>query len=283
MDLRVASYNIHKGVLGHGPTKRASILELESALQGLQPDLVFLQEVQFLHQLHARRFALWPQQPQHDFLAQALDMHAAYRTNACTRHGEHGNALLSRYPILDVAHCDVSDHRFEQRGLLHAQVALPEGGPLHCIVVHFGLFAVSRQRQTERLLDYIAAEVPQQAALIVAGDFNDWHGRIGPQLLRQGLVDVSQPAVKANGKTIWRHRVRTFPARLPLIPLDRIYTRGLVASEIGLGWGRGWARLSDHAPLLASLRCIQPACPETSKGEVSALRPTVTAPTGVAT
>ncbi|MBN2692823.1 MAG: endonuclease/exonuclease/phosphatase family protein [Burkholderiaceae bacterium] len=270
MELRVASYNIHKGVLGHGPAKRASILDLQSALQGLQPDLVFLQEVQFLHQRNARRLSGWPAQPQHDFLGDALGMHAAYRTNACTRQGEHGNALLSRYPIIDIAHCDVSDHRFEQRGLLHVQVALPKGGPLHCIVVHFGLFAVSRQRQTTRLLDYIAAEVPPQAALIVAGDFNDWHGRIGPQLLQQGLADVSEPPLKANGKTAWHKRVRTYPARLPLMPLDRIYARGLVAGEIGLGWGRGWARLSDHAPLLAALRCTAPECPQATASEPAA-------------
>jgi len=262
MELRVASYNIHKGVLGHGPGKRASILDLQAALQTLQPDLVFLQEVQFRHQRHAHHLRGWPEQPQHVFLGQALGLHAAYRTNAVTRHGEHGNALLSRYPILDVAHHDVSDHRFEQRGLLHVQVQLPQGGPLHCIVVHFGLFAASRQRQTARLLDYIAAHVPPQAALIVAGDFNDWHGRIGPQLLQQGLADVSEPPLKANGQTAWRQRVRTYPARLPLVPLDRIYARGLTATEIGLGWGRGWARLSDHAPLLAALRCAQPQCPD---------------------
>ncbi|CUA95353.1 endonuclease/exonuclease/phosphatase family protein [Thiomonas bhubaneswarensis] len=271
MELRVASYNIHKGVLGHGPAKRASILELQTALQGMEADLVFLQEVQFLHQRHASRLTGWPALPQHDFLAQALGMHAAYRTNACTRHGEHGNALLSRYPIIGIDHCDVSDHRFEQRGLLHVQVALPKGGPLHCIVVHFGLFAVSRQRQTDRLLDYIAARVPEKAALIVAGDFNDWHGRIGPQLLRQHLVDVSEPKVKTNGKTSWRNRVRTYPARLPLMPLDRIYARGLTASEIGLGWGRAWARLSDHAPLLAALRCDLPDCPEAALPETADL------------
>jgi endonuclease/exonuclease/phosphatase family metal-dependent hydrolase len=267
MELRVASYNIHKGVLGHGPAKRASIVELRAALQGLQPDLVFLQEVQFLHLRHAR-LSGWPAQPQHDFLAQALGMYAAYRTNARTRHGEHGNALLSRYPIIDVAHCDVSDHRFEQRGLLHAQVALPRGGPLHCIVVHFGLLAASRRRQTERLLAYIAAAVPPRAALIVAGDFNDWRGRIGPQLLAQGLIDVSAPP-RENGKTAWHERVRTYPARLPLVPLDRIYARGLVASEIRLGWGRGWARLSDHAPLLAALRCTAPDCPGAPPGPVA--------------
>lgn len=261
MDLRVASYNIHKGVLGHGPTKRASIFDLRAALQALAPDLVFLQEVQAVHRRHASHFTQWPAQPQADFLAEALGFYAAYRTNARTRHGEHGNALLSRYPIIACAHCDVSDHPFEQRGLLHAAVQLPRGGPLHCIVVHFGLFARSRQRQTQRLLDYIAAAVPPQAALIVAGDFNDWQGRIGPQLLAAGLVDVTLPQPLPGQRQRWRSRPRTFPARLPLMPLDRIYARGLVARQVSLGWGGHWARLSDHAPLLAELRCLQDDCP----------------------
>ena len=47
---------------------------------------------------------------------------SVYRTNATTRDGEHGNALLSRWPIGDIGHHDVSDHRFEQRGLLHVPV-----------------------------------------------------------------------------------------------------------------------------------------------------------------
>ena len=33
----------------------------------------------------------------------------AYRTNAITRHGEHGNAVLSRWPLGLIAHHDVSD------------------------------------------------------------------------------------------------------------------------------------------------------------------------------
>jgi len=44
---------------------------------------------------------------------------AVYETNAITRHGEHGNALLTRWPVLSQGHQDISDHRFEQRGLLH--------------------------------------------------------------------------------------------------------------------------------------------------------------------
>jgi endonuclease/exonuclease/phosphatase family metal-dependent hydrolase len=67
----------------------------------------------------------------------------AYRTNAITRHGEHGNALLSRWPLGDVGHHDVSDHRFEQRGLLHVPVQW-NGVTVHAVVVHFGLVHASR-------------------------------------------------------------------------------------------------------------------------------------------
>ena len=63
----------------------------------------------------------WPRLPQADYLAPD-GYEVAYRTNAVTRDGEHGNALLSRWPIGDIGHHDVSDHRFEQRGLLHVPV-----------------------------------------------------------------------------------------------------------------------------------------------------------------
>lgn len=259
--LRIASYNIHKGVLGFGPTKRLSIHDVKEALVNLDADVVFLQEVQFVHRHHARRFSHWPELPQHEVLGRALGMHAAYHTNAVTRHGEHGNALLSRYPVLEVAHHDVSDHRFEQRGLLHVRVGLPTGTTLHCVVVHFGLFAASRRRQVARLVRYIDARVPVGDAVIVAGDFNDWRGVLGPELAAVGLRDVATLAGAHAGPRAprWRHRVRTFPAWLPLMPLDRVYARGFDPRLVSLGWGPAWARLSDHAPLLVDLFPTTPA------------------------
>ena len=259
--LRVASYNIHKGVVGLGLAKRLSIHDLQGALRELDADLVFLQEVQFAHHRHARRFAHWPEQPQHELLGESLGMHTAYHTNAVTRHGEHGNALLSRYPILSVKHHDVSDHRFEQRGLLHVRLRVPaaEGTPaeqtLHAIVVHFGLFGGGRKRQIARLVHYIMSQVPPDESVIVAGDFNDWRGQLGAELGAVQLIDVCARGAQRRDarKPRWRHRVRTYPARLPLMPLDRIYARGYAARLVSLGWGAGWARLSDHAPLLVEL------------------------------
>ena len=260
--LRVASYNIHKGVLGMGPAKRLRIHALQEGLRRLDADVVLLQEVQFEHRRHAMRLAGWPELPQHELLGQGLGMFAAYHTNARTRHGEHGNALLSRFPILGVSHEDVSDHRFEQRGLLHVRLALPQGsagaGPaqvLHCVVVHLGLFAASRRRQVARLVRYIDTRVPASDAVIVAGDFNDWRGVLGPELAAVGLRDVATLAGAHAGPRAprWRHRVRTFPAWLPLMPLDRVYARGFDPRLVSLGWGPAWARLSDHAPLLVDL------------------------------
>ena len=48
--LRIATYNIHKGVRGMGPTKRLEIHNLGLAVEALDADIVCLQEVrQFNH------------------------------------------------------------------------------------------------------------------------------------------------------------------------------------------------------------------------------------------
>jgi hypothetical protein len=92
-----------------------------------------------------------PTKGQAEFLAPE-GYEVAYRTNAVTRHGEHGNALLSRWPLGDVGHHDVSDHRFEQRGLLHVPV-LWQGTTVHALVAHLGLIHSSRVRQVQRLAE----------------------------------------------------------------------------------------------------------------------------------
>jgi len=170
--LRVATYNIHKGVQGFGPARRLEIHNLGHAVEQLDADIVCLQEVRSLHRREAAYFERWPALPQAQYLAPE-GYEAVYRTNAFTRHGEHGNALLTRWPVLGHQHEDISDHRFEQRGLLHVEVDLA-GRPVHAIVVHLGLIPGSRLRQVQRLRQFIDREVPAGAPLVVAGDFNDW-------------------------------------------------------------------------------------------------------------
>jgi endonuclease/exonuclease/phosphatase family metal-dependent hydrolase len=234
--LRVVTYNIHKGVRGMGPTKRLEIHNLAPAIQSLDADLVCLQEVRQFNRREARRFAHWPVLGQADFLAPP-GYHAVYRTNAVTRHGEHGNALLSRWPVLACAQQDISDHRLEQRGLLHVTLAV-HGRELHVLVVHLGLIRRSRLRQLASLQHYIECNLPSDAPLLVAGDFNEW--RPGFDM---GLAQV--------GLHAWHVPHATFPSRLPLTQLDHVFARGLTPLSLTVPRGPAWWRMSDHLPLIA--------------------------------
>ena len=238
--LRVATYNIHKGVQGMGPVRRLEIHNIGHAVEQLNADIVCLQEVRKLHRREEQYFTRWPELPQAEFLAPE-GYEAVYQTNATTRHGEHGNALLSRWPVISRGHEDLSDHRFEQRGLLHVQV-MAQGRRVHVIVLHLGLIAGSRLRQVEQLGRYIGREVPRREALIVAGDLNDWGGKLRPTMNGIGLRDFIAP------------RLLTYPSRLPLTQLDYVYARGLKPVGIEIPRGRIWWRMSDHLPLIAEFK-----------------------------
>lgn len=246
--LRVATYNIHKGVRGVGPGKRLEIHNLGLGIEALDADLVFLQEVRHFHHGDARRFERtwfgWPREGQAEFLAPE-GYEVAYRTNAVTRQGEHGNALLSRWPLGDIGHHDVSDHRFEQRGLLHVPVHW-NGRRLHAVVAHLGLMHASRVRQVERIAAFVDAHVPKGEMLIVAGDFNDWGEKLDAPMRGCGLARATVEGAAAA-------RLNTFPSRVPVFSLDRIYVRGLRCLATTVPRGPAWARMSDHLPLLAEL------------------------------
>ncbi|MEN9727549.1 MAG: hypothetical protein RL434_1915 [Pseudomonadota bacterium] len=242
--LRVVSYNVHKG---YSLRRGVTVHGLRDALRALEGDLIFLQEVQGLSRRRAARHGDWPSSPQHEFLADTLWQDFAYGRNAVYDDGHHGNAILSRFPVVDWENEDISQSRLEQRGLLHCEIDIPGWShPLHCINVHLGLFAHWRRRQLEHLRARIASRVPAAAPLIVAGDFNDWSqraGRLFAEVL--GLDEVFQ--------TLHGSPARSFPARLPLLHLDRIYTRGFGITACDVHFGHGAARLSDHAALTADL------------------------------
>ncbi len=238
--LRIATYNIHKGVQGVGPARRLEIHNIGHAVEQLDADVVCLQEVRKLHRQEQKYFKRWPELPQHEVLAPE-GYAAVYQTNATTRHGEHGNALLSRWPVVSHGHEDMSDHRFEQRGLLHVQLRI-QRRIVHVIVVHLGLIAGSRMRQIEQLVRYIGREVPRREPLVIAGDFNDWGSKLRPALNAAGLHDFA-------AERLW-----TYPSRLPITQLDYVYARGMKPLGVEIPKGRIWWRMSDHLPLIAEFR-----------------------------
>jgi len=243
MKLRIATYNIHKGFSQFN--RRMMVHELRHHLRLLEADLVFLQEVQGEHEHHAQNVHNWPPIPQYEFLADEVWQDYAYGRNAIYDHGHHGNAILSRFPIITAENQDVSGHRFEQRGLLHCEIALGEV-KLHCLCVHFGLYERCRRRQLVQLTDRVQALVPPAAPLIVAGDFNDWRNIAGRQLVAQ--LDLKEVFRDQRGRP-----ARTFPSTFPLLRLDRIYARGFNVRHAEVHHGLPWSRISDHAALSVEL------------------------------
>ncbi|MDP5008037.1 MAG: endonuclease/exonuclease/phosphatase family protein [Glaciimonas sp.] len=284
MKLRIVTYNIHKGVSSFGTRPR--VHALKEALGLMQADIYFLQEVQGRHDLLAAKHAAhWPEQSQQDFLA-GDSHHVAYGMNAVYDHGHHGNALLSRFEIISALNQDVSDHAYEARGILHCVLRV-DGIAVHCYVVHLGLFGAGRKRQTAALIEAVRSSAPPDAPVIIAGDFNDWGNRLS-EILRLRLhvteiFDESESNIKpgiagylntlrnpeprtvpgvlsglvANIKMSLKlglKPARTFPAMLPWLRLDRIYIRGFTVELAEVLHGAAWAKLSDHAPIVATLK-----------------------------
>ena len=243
--LNIATYNIHKGFSFF--KRRMVIHELRDHLRALNADLVFLQEVLGGHERHARRFENWPVQPQCEFLADSIWTDFAYGKNAVYDGGHHGNAILSRFPILRWDNEDISEHKYESRGLLHCEVDVPGwNGVLHCVCVHLGLLARHRSSQMRSLRRRIDRLVPADAPLIIAGDFNDWRHHAQRELATP--MKMKEVFAHANGLP-----ARSFPAALPVFRLDRIYVRGFGVKNGRVHHGHPWARISDHAALTASI------------------------------
>ncbi len=185
---KVLTVNVHKGFTTFN--RRFMLHELREAVRGVAADLVFLQEVQGSHQRHAQRVANFPQVPHYEFLADTIWSQYAYGRNAVYDNGDHGNALLSKFPITHYENHDISIRGPERRGMLH------------CVL------------QPPGLINGFPADEP----VVLAGDFNDWRHRAHAVLQREaGLQEVF---VHAFGRA-----VRTFPASMPLLALDRIYVR----------------------------------------------------------
>lgn len=244
--LTVLSMNIHKGFTTFN--RRFVLAELRDAVRHVGADILFLQEVLGQHLLHAKQIVGWPEQSHYEFVADSIWPNFAYGRNAIYAEGDHGNALLSKFPIIHHDNIDVSVAGDEQRGLLHSVMRPALDKPdLHVICVHLGLRTAQRSQQLQKLCAAIDRLIPVDAPLIVAGDFNDWRGTAHDYLLRHaGLTEVF---IEANGQA-----ARTFPARWPLLRLDRIYLRNARVAQPLVLPRRPWSHLSDHLPVAAQIQ-----------------------------
>ena len=129
----------------------------------------------------------------------------------------------------------------EPRGAIVADLRCGDQ-PIRVIGAHLGLLKSSRWQQSRRLADEIDPERPT----LMMGDMNEWRRGPGCSLmpLKHGLDAVSRAGA-----------VASFPARRPMLPLDRIIGSNLAELSDLAPHDTPLSRLaSDHLPLRARLR-----------------------------
>jgi endonuclease/exonuclease/phosphatase family metal-dependent hydrolase len=243
MKLKILSYNIHKGfTIGN----RDFILEqIRLALRETDADILFLQEVLGDHQDKKCKIPGWKTAIQFEYIADSIWPHFAYGKNAVYPEGHHGNAILSKFPIIEWQNHAISTNRFEHRGLLKTKVMIPaiERELLLCNT-HLDLTQTGRDLQTELLIKHMQGE--KDLPWVLVGDFNDWNKKISPQIEKAlGATEVF--------RDLHGRYPATFPSFLPVLSLDRIFVHNLrPVSAVALKDAH-WKNLSDHLPLYVEI------------------------------
>lgn len=242
----VTSYNIHKGM---SPLNRLVKVDgIAAALESTETDVLCLQEVQGQNLKRVVKYNEYPEQSQHELFGEYLNLsHNSYGKNCEYDHGHHGNAVLSRFPLDPKHNVNISVNRLEQRGVLHCEVQ-PAGWQMPVVVLcaHLNLLQNDREKQYQAITEYVNEVIDQQQPLILAGDFNDWKKQSCDLLAAQ--LNMTEAFACRHGKL-----PATFPAKMPVLSLDRIYVRNLSVKRAWVYTGKPWSQLSDHLPISAEV------------------------------
>ena len=226
--LRVASYNIHRcyGVDGEYRPDR-----IRQVLHELKAQVIALQEVE--------------SSPQHgellDYLVEESDWQYIEGPTLLREAGRYGNAILSALPIERHELFDLSYKNREPRSAIDISVSY-EQHSLRVIATHLGLIPSERRHQVRRLLDWIGSpEIDPEELTLLLGDLNEWSLWGRPlRWLRGWFGKVAAPA--------------TYPTRLPLFALDRIWANPKQYIKAVRTHRTHMARIaSDHYPVVATL------------------------------
>jgi endonuclease/exonuclease/phosphatase family metal-dependent hydrolase len=227
--LRVASYNIHECVGSDGERDPARVA---AVLGEIDADIIGLQEVD-------ARPSETSASMQMQFLAAKLGLHAVAGPTLQRPDGHYGNALLTRRPVLDVRHVDLTVYRREPRAALDVDLDV-DGTAVRVVVTHLGLLPGERRTQVRRLLDLLGES--RSDILVVCGDINEWFA-------------VGRPLRWLHARLGRTATVPTFPAAFPVFALDRIWVQPQAALTALAAHASPVARqASDHLPLTADIR-----------------------------
>ncbi len=230
--IRCMTWNIH-GAVGLNP--RFDIQAVVRLIEAWSPDIVALQEVDSRGRAGATDdpFAL---------LQAALGKHGINAHSITTADGHYGQMLISCCPLISDEVHDISAPEREPRRAIRAEIETP-AGPVRVVATHLGLSIGERRRQARLLL---ALAGGAEMTTIMMGDFNDW---FWPGSVRSVLAERFPD----------RSRFRTFPARCPLLRLDRIYCRPRNALRRLFTDARA-RHMSDHLPVIADVELAAPPC-----------------------
>ena len=226
--LRVVSYNIHQCVGADGRRLPERVGEV---LREIDADVVALQEVDASPGPTSDSMQM-------QYLAARLGLHAIAGPTILRHDGHYGNALLTRRPVLDLRHVDLTVYRREPRAAI--DVDLDAGGrTVRVIATHLGLLPGERRFQARRLLDLLGPE--RDVPVILCGDINEWFG-------------IGRPLRWLNRRLGRCSRIRTFPAAFPLFALDRVWaTHPASVVRVAVHHSRAARQASDHLPLVADV------------------------------
>ncbi len=221
--LKVATYNVHRsiGTDGrHNPARTAAVIRETGA------SVVALQEVE-------------SRTNDPDALARETGLTAIPGHTRNGAHGMFGNLLLTRLTILESKLVDLSFGAREPRGLIDACLQTDQGARVRCIATHFGLAWRERNHQHHLLMTLLSGDLT--VPIVLMGDFNEWRPLSGTLRALNRFMGHSRA-------------VRSFPSRLPILPLDRIWVRPCELLVRVDTWRSPRARrASDHLPVIAEL------------------------------
>lgn len=253
MELRLLTYNIHKG-FGWG-RKNYFLPALKEFIQKSEADIVFLQEVVGQNELYKKRGLV---DAQMEYLAESVFGHSSYALNARYLNGNHGNLILSKYPIESWVNFNLSTNFLEKRGLLLCKILLPfaECSSLYAGCVHLDLLHRGRKLQYQTIHQTLTElDDFDRAPLVLAGDFNDWNK--GASKVFRDKMGMQEAYHTVHGRY-----ANTFPSHYPALSLDRIYVRNLKVNSAGRGApthifpnaiNEKELHLSDHLPLMCDV------------------------------
>ncbi len=228
--LKLVTYNLHKGKNFFG---RSFGFEcLNSFLKMEQFDIGFFQEVLGDHQFDKTL----PHQM--ELIADKKWHGHAFTRNSIVSNFDHGNSILSKYPIIEQKILNLTLHPLEKRSAIFVMIDFL-GTPLACICTHLNLRQKDRIKQIRLIIDFIEQHVDRNTALILAGDFNDWNGTISHLLETEGYFSCHCPI----------NPPKTFPSFLPVLSLDRIFYRNIKSIDLYAGSVNKFRSYSDHLPL----------------------------------